>query len=406
MYYFLQFARMIMTVNFNHSDQKLARFFYHAHGTISQVNYRVIEYFKRWGNPLTPHIFDNCATKAQEIAYRALGPSALVGAVAILSKLPLVGLLTIGGLMALEGTRLALHLLAFSNQKRNYIHVRTEVPETASPWPTIATWNILGFPAGLNYQCGGCITLRKRFSGIAERIHRENPDILILQECLIDATTFEMFLKEFKDKYTHFFIHNGPNKWGVESGLLIMTKCAVSDYTFTPFKNNDWTRNPGFVTMKIKQAGLPAVAIIGTHMQHGPSDADTRKRTLQLAQIHQYAQSLTDVDAVILAGDLNIDTAIKKEREITKIDELLVGIPLHGEHTCTNEFNRLRYPEDKSPPSECVDQIALIKRTEADAGRKIVQNLTVVPVYNNAQGVPDSTIALSDHNLVRAELIW
>jgi endonuclease/exonuclease/phosphatase family metal-dependent hydrolase len=375
----------------------------------SQPTYRVLEYFKRWGNPLTG--MDNYPSRVQEIAYRSFGPAALLGAAVYLSRQvsPMFGLLTVGGLMALEGARTALHLLAFASQKKNYIHVRSQASEISSARPRVATWNLLGFPAGMNYTCGGTSPFRNRFPGIAKRIRQEDPDIVILQECVIDVLTIEAIIKEFKDKYAHFFIHNGPNKWGIESGLLIMTNCAVLDYTFTPFETNDWTMTRGFATLKIpQQHGRPAFAVIGTHMEAGGSEKDTLKRTQQLAQIYKHAQSLTDVDAVVLAGDLNIDAALEKDRIQTKIDEVLVDIHKDGEPTCTNEFNWLRYPHKrgKAPKSEYVDQIALIRRTGADAERKIVQNLKVIPVYTNTQGVPDSKTALSDHNPVFADLIW
>jgi exonuclease III len=395
-----------MTVNFEDSDSKQSRFLYCLHGMTSQPTYRVIEYFKRWGNPLTG--MANYTSRAQEIAYRSFGPAALFGAAAYLSKKvsPMFGLFTVGGLMALEGARIALHLLAFANQKKNYIHVRGQAPEISSARPRVATWNLLGFPAGMNYTCGGTSPFRNRFPGIVNLIDKEQPEIVVFQECLLDASVTETIIHAFKDKYAHFFIHNGPNKWGTESGLLIMTKCAVSDYTFTPFETNDWTMTRGFATLKIpKHRDRPAFAVIGTHMETGGSEKDTLTRTAQLAQIHKYARSLTDVAAVVLAGDLNIDAAIPSEREKTKIDELLIGVHGTGEPTCTNEFNWLRYPhkKDKSPKSEYVDQIALIRRHAGDV-RNVVQNLKVVPVYKK-QGVPDSKTALSDHNLMTADLV-
>ncbi len=396
-----------MTIDFTKSDSEQARSFYWAHGLLSQPTYRVIGYFKRWGNPLNPAVFDNYSTKTKELAYRAFGPAALVGAAAYLAtetSLPFVGLLSLGGVMAMEGGRLALHLLAYSNQKKDYVHVRTSALEITRSNPKVMSWNILGFPAGMNYTCGGCIPLKDRFEGIKQLIEQEDPDILVIQECLIDASTFEMFISAFQGKYAHFFIHNGKNKLGTESGQMVITKCPVVNYTFTPFKNNDWTMTRGFTTLQINTP-QGQIAVIGTHMESGSKKQDTINRTEQLAQIHNHAKQLTDVSAVVLAGDLNINAARPKEREETRLDEVLIGVHIDGEPTCTNEFNRLRYPHDRSSPEtdEWVDQIALIKRSEADTTKKVVRDLKVIPVYN-IKGKLDSKHALSDHNPMVATL--
>ncbi len=386
-----------MSINLEKSDARAASW-YRWHGIVSQPTYRVIEYFKRYGNPADPTVFDNCSTKAREYAYRAFGPSALIGAAAFLTKqatLPQIGLLAVG-LLVLEIGRTALHLLGFSTQKKNYIHIRGEAPEIQSKNPKIMSWNILGFPAGMNYTCGGCIPFRHRFAEIAERIRSQNADIVILQECLMDASVPEAFVNEFKKDYAHFFTHNGPNKLGLESGLLVMTKYSVSDYTFTPFDNNNWTLNRGFATLTIPASNERATfAVIGTHMEAGSSLEDAQKRNEQLAQIHEHAKTLLDVERVILAGDLNMNAA---EPEIQKIlGEVLVNFHGSGMETCTNELNKIRYPDDPAPLKEWIDQISVIKRGQAE---KPLAELKVIPAYQRVDGKINSKAALSDHNAV------
>ncbi|HEY5236332.1 MAG TPA: hypothetical protein VIJ14_09155, partial [Rhabdochlamydiaceae bacterium] len=133
-----------MTVEFDTSDSTTARSWYSWHGVVSQPSYRVIEYFKRYGNPADPTVLDNSSTKAREYAYRAFGPAALVGAAAFLAKnatLPQVGLI-FAGLLALEVGRTALHLLGYAAQKKKYIHVRGNAPEIHSENPKIMSWNV------------------------------------------------------------------------------------------------------------------------------------------------------------------------------------------------------------------------------------------------------------------------
>ncbi len=388
-----------MTVDLEKSDAR-ANSWYRWHGIVSQPTYRVIEYFKRYGNPVDPTVLDNCSTKAREYAYRAFGPAALVGAAIFLAKhatLPQIGLI-FTGLLALEVGRTALHILGFSAQKKNYIHVRGNAAEIHSTEPKIMSWNILGFPAGMNYTCGGCIPFRNRFPEIVKTIRDENPDIAILQECLMDASVSEAFIKEFKKDYAHFYIHNGPNKLGLESGLLVMTKNYVTEYTFTPFKTNDWTLSRGFATLTIPATkSRPAFAVIGTHMEAGSAPEDAKKRKDQLAQIQAHAKTLP-CETVILAGDLNIDAGYESKRQL--LENVLVSVNAPPKQaTYTNELNKIRYPDAKSPSEEWLDQIAIIKRDKAPA--RPLAEFKVIPVYG-VKGRVNSRKALSDHNPVVA----
>lgn len=145
----------------------------------------------------------------------------------------------------------------------------------------------------------------------------------------------------------------------------------------------------------------PAFVIIGAHLEPGSDQEDKNLRKSQLAQIHQFAKTLTDVEFTIFAGDLNIN-AVDPEGE--QLNQVLKDIHKDGEPTCTNVFNKMRYPEDKSPDDEWIDQIALILRNEADAAKNVILSRKVIPVFKNKEGHPDSSIALSDHNPLVATL--
>jgi endonuclease/exonuclease/phosphatase family metal-dependent hydrolase len=387
-----------MTVDFDKSDSTAAQRLYSWHGFVSQPTYRVIEYFKRWGNPLDPAVFDNCSTKVRELGYRLIGPTALAGAATLLFKrasLPQLGLLAAGLFVAGVGRNILHHLAAFK-QEKNYIHVRTPVEEVETQTPKILSWNILGFPAGMNYTCGGCIPFRHRLSGIANKINAEKPDIGIFQECFMDASITDQITEKFKDKYAHFFTHNGPNQMGLESGLLVMSKSPISDYTFTPFTTNEWQMTRGFVTLKIPaHAGRPAFAIIGTHMESGSDPVDADKRKAQLAQIHAHAKSLTDIDTVFLAGDLNIDTV--RDTSSIGLDEVLDGVWRFP--TCTNRLNKIRYPDSKAHPEEYIDQLGTIIR-ETDSDLTLTDRRALVTY--ETEGQMDYRNALSDHRALVA----
>lgn len=368
------------------SDSRVSRSFYYLHGIISQPTYRVVEYFKRFGNPTDPNVLDN---GKHEYAYRALGPLALTGAALLISPTALVyiGL----SIAALEVGRLALHILGYVLQEKDYIHVRTGAPEDPSATPKIMTWNILGFPAGLNYNCGGCIPLRERLAEITATIKSENPDIVILQECIMDASVSEAFIHAFKDEYAHFFIHNGPSPLGIESGLLVMSKSPIAEYSFTPFTTNTWMKR-GFVTLKIPAyENRPAFAVIGTHMEAGSDPDDVSNRTKQLAQIHAHAKTLHCT--AVLAGDLNIDA----KTDTTELDKVLCQV--HTELTCTNELNKIRHP-NSSPNEEAIDQIGIVKQDSTLLLKLEISK--VVRAYHKKDGMIDSRNALSDHHALVA----
>lgn len=395
--------------DFSTTDQIVAQLFYTAEAYLEQPIFRFVEYLKRRGNPTTPHVLDNCANKTLEFAYRSFGPAALFGAAAYLCAvpawIPTAALISVGGVLTLGVAPLALHLLAYASQKKNYIHIRTNIPEISCNNPKVMTWNILGLPAGLNYTCGGQRPFRQRFPGIAEVIHREQPDTVIFQECMLDAKVTEMLINEFKGEYAHFFIHNGPNTFGIGSGLLIMTKNSVYDYSFTLFeKGINWRKMRGFTTLKIKarpEDTHPAFAIIGSHLEPGSDQEDRDVRKSQLAQIHQCAKTLSDVEFAIFSGDLNINAV---DPEGKQLEQVFKNIHKEGEPTYSNLFNKMRYPEDKSPDDEWIDQIALILRNEGDAAKNVIQSRRVIPVFKNKDGQPDSSISLSDHNPVIATL--
>ncbi|HEX4839570.1 MAG TPA: endonuclease/exonuclease/phosphatase family protein [Rhabdochlamydiaceae bacterium] len=394
-----------MSVDPEKSDSAAASW-YRWHGIVSQPNYRIIEYFKRYGNPVDPSVLDNCSTKVKEYIYRAFGPITLASAAAFLvnrATLPQMGLIGIG-FLALEIGRTALHLLGFAAQKKNHLYVKGDLPPIHSENPKLMSFNVLGFPAGMNYTHGGGRPFRHRFPEIAKTIRAEKPDIVVLQECLMDASVTEAFVNAFKSEYAHFYTHNGPNTLGLESGLLVMTKCHVIDYQFTPFDNNDWYFKRGFATLKIPASnkGRPAFAVIGTHMEAGSSSEDSKKRQDQLSQIRAHANTLSGYyPDVYIAGDLNIDAGQEAERKL--LNDYLEGVNAPPKPaTCTNELNQIVHPNEKRPTKEeWLDQIAQIRINKKP--ELVLSEVTVIPVYK-FDGKTDSRKALSDHNPIIATI--
>ena len=383
---------------FTTSDSSFARTIYTVHGYVSEPLYRTLEYVRRWGNPLDPKVFDNCTTKVKELAYRTFAPATLVaGALYFYDQLPLRELVVLGAVG--EVARLGLHVLGYAAQKKQYIHIRTKAAVTSTTSPIVATFNLLAFPAGLNYTCGGCTPLRNRFSGIVALIREAKADVIVLQELVMDTKTLELFAKEFEQEYAHMFVHNGPNLVGVESGLMVLSKLAVTAYSFTPFNDQYWGMMRGFTMLEAKanpQDATSSFTIIGTHMEAGSTVASNKIRDSQLKQIHDAANKCTSSKAVILAGDTNINMKNTVAVQESRIAEFLVEPYQEGPATCTNVFNRARYPEHKYPDEEWVDQVALVRISHDNVQYKKTEQ-KVLRAYEAS-----TKTALSDHHLLVA----
>jgi endonuclease/exonuclease/phosphatase family metal-dependent hydrolase len=366
------------------SDSQLARTLYYVHGVISEPAYRTVEHIIR------------CTKKTKDFAFQAFASGLLlIGGAAYLLKNPLKNMgpwqicvmsgWVLGALIVYEAVRRIVYFYACKNQERSYIQVKGKVQEIVKNDLVIATWNVLGFPAGGNYLWGGCIPIRDRFKRIADTIREQNADVVILQECLIDGKLPEAFISEFQKEYAYFFIHNGPHGSKIESGLLVMSKCAVKDYNFTPFAAQGNGFNRGFATLQIKLLNGKTATIIGTHMEAG----DHPMRVKQLGEIHAAAKKLDDASIVVFAGDSNIDMNVPQEVEETKIRKLLVN-PYDKENTCTNAFR-------SSDPEEKIDQIAEIQRDVASS--TFLTYPTRVMGYGN-----NWETALSDHHMLVAKI--
>ena len=373
------------TTDYLSSDtSRLSRHLYWAYGQLSEPIYRVIEFITRCRNPLDPTKYDH-HSKPVELAYRALVPlMALAGASRFSFRQLSMGA---GCGIAFEIGVLLLHRVACSYQSEKFIHVKGNIQPRNIDNPKIATWNIFGFPAGGNYSYGGCTPFCDRFEGIVRTIREQKPDILVLQEC-IDAKIPEWLIKEFKGDYAHFFIHNGPEKQALESGLMILTRCPVESYDFIPFTDNVFGMQRGFAAMKIRASGKEYV-IIGTHLISGQPQV----RQKQLQQIHEYAKK-QECEAVIFAGDTNIHSNSEKEVAESNMNQVLSYYDT--EPTCTNTF-RLR-PEERDPAQETIDQIAIV-RSDVKSKEDVISQPIIVPGYENS-----SKTARSDHHMLVATI--
>ncbi len=348
--------------------------------------------------PLDPKKFENCASREKEVGVRAMiGLGAVLAAFLVRVKpVPMLASLVILGL----GCKV-LRAIAFSIQKGGYTHVKGEAPEKSldakDPQLKVMTWNICGVGGGLSLDHGGVIDWRSRLDPIVEKIKNESPDVLVLQE-IYDTALGEALIERLKKDYAHFYTHLGPNVWGSVGGCMVLSKCAVYDFSHTSFSNNKWTLNRGFAVLELKaspQDFLPIARIIGTHFIHGYAPEDKKHRAEQIGQIVNNVMRRVLLLPTILVGDLNID---RDQEEGASLSTFLHHGYRGKEPTRTNRL--VAQWDGKKTGEEKIDYISLFKSASAEATISI-KDCHLVNAFDDSY---NTKTALSDHHGLAATL--
>lgn len=352
--------------------------------------------------PLDPEKFENCATVANEVATRILiGLGASTGAfLACSAPIPIVCSVVVLGV----GSKI-IRAIGFALQKGGYTYIRGTALEKSldpqDPQVKVMSWNICGVGGGMSLDHGGVKHWRFRLDAIVEKIKTEDPDVLILQE-VYDTALSEALIGRLKSNYAHFFTHLGPNVWGSVGGCMVISKCAVHNFSHTPFENNKWTLNRGFAKLELKttpQDTLPCARVIGTHLIHGNEPDDRKIRMEQVAQIVGHVAHQTLDVPTVLAGDLNIE---RDQEE----GEILSTHLHHGyqgsQSTCTNRLVAQWDFKARSVWGETIDYISLFKsiqpqgiRFQAVDENVTLENCHFVEAFDESY---NTKIALSDHH--------
>lgn len=356
--------------------------------------------------PLDPQKFNNCDTKTKEIAVRALLVlGAVFGTILTLgAPIPILG-----GILALGIASKIFRKVGYTFQKGGFSYNRGLAPEKEILDGKVKAknWNVCGPGGGLSIDHGGVVSWNseqqdklRRVDALVEKIKKEDPDVVELEEIYDDALG-KAFYEKLKDRYAHFMHRRGPNTMGSVSGGMTITKCAIHRYTQTPFVTNDWSLNRGFSTLEIKASpkdSLPFARFIGTHLIHGEKLEDQEKRKVQVEQIVQSLANEKLELPTVLMGDLNMERDGEEGAYLSKYLH-------HGyqgkEPTCTNRLVAQWDLERKSVWGETIDYISLFKHILPD-GRKLAcvdKNITIddchlVKAYDETF---NTKTALSDH---------
>jgi len=257
--------------------------------------------------PLDPNQFDSATSKAKEIGTRILiALGVLVASPYILLTAVVLGV----GSKIFRG-------VGFYFQKNGFTHIRGTAPEITlvNGQATIMTCNVQDQRGGAHYA-HGALHWRSHIEQIIDNIQKENPDVIVLQNAY-ETAQLEALVDELADQYAHFYIHLGPNTWGDESGCMVITKCAVHDFSHTSFANNDADTNRGFEVLEIKASPtdlMPCARIIGTQLTPGKEARE--KRTEQVAQIVNTLAKQKAAMPSLLVGSLSIDRDSKESEDL------------------------------------------------------------------------------------------
>lgn len=263
-------------------------------GTYGHLGYRLIA-------PLDPNKFDN-ANRVKELGIRAMIVLGLCASFCFAGSYIFMGAVVLGA-----GSKL-FRALGFYFQKDGFTHIRGSFPEITlkNGEAKVMTWNIRGHGGGLDYAEGGVVHWKSRVDRIAESILKEGPDVIVLQE-IYDVALVEELYSRLEKHYSHFYTHLGSKNWDQDSGCMVITRCAVHNFSNTDFEQND-NRTRSFETLEIKlnpNDKLPCARIIGTQLSPGKVHEETRMK--QVAQIIKDLARENLAMPTLFVGNLNVD---------------------------------------------------------------------------------------------------
>lgn len=332
-------------------SSRVAEPFCWAHGV---VRYRFI-------SPLDPNKFENSASKVKEIATR------IFIALASVLSFTFAGTHLLLAVMVLGAVCKTLRILGIALQKDGFTHVRGLAPEKRlfQGQASAMTWNIRGDCTGLHYTEAGVVQWRLRLDRIVEKICQEDPDVLVLQ-AVYDTALVEALIEKLQDRYAHFFVHLGADIWGKVSGCMVMTKCAVQNFSHTDFANDIVWDKRGFATLEIKASPedtAPCLRIIGAQLTAGKEAK--KKRAEQVAQMIETLSCKTRSLPTLFVGNIHADRDSLDEGAL--LSRYLFHSYRDTEPTHTDQLV-MQWKEQFTESGAMVDFISLFKRNLPQGG--------------------------------------
>jgi endonuclease/exonuclease/phosphatase family metal-dependent hydrolase len=260
-------------------------------------------------------------------------------------------------------------------------------------------WNLRGQCGGLHYKNGGVVHWRSRLDKIIEKIEAEDPDVLVLQE-IDDTALAEALIQRLGGRYAHLFTHLGANAWGSSNGCMILTKCAIHNFTHANFSDSDWTRPRGLEIFEIKASPRdtsPCVRIIASSL--APGKEEQTKRMEQFSQIVNALAARTLALPTLFVSNINADRDHPDEG--TYLSKHLYHSYRGDEPTHTDQLAS-QWTSRFTAKGEMIDFISLFKRNLPDGrtmpviekGIRVVE-CRLVKAFDETYNTKNS---LSDHH--------
>jgi hypothetical protein len=324
-------------------SSKLAEPFCWAYG---MLRYRFI-------SPLDPNKFDNTSSRVQEIATRVL--IFVSAALAFSCAITHISLAAI----AMGTGALLFRAAGFAVQKNQFTHVKGTAPEKtlANGQASVMVWGLCGDRGGLSYRKGGVVHWRSRLDSIVEKIEKEDPDVIVLQE-VKDAALAEAIISKLKDRYAHFFTHLGGGACKEVNGCMVITKCAVDD-----FAHRDLPHEGSYELFTLKahpNDAQPCIRFIATPLIAGKEQE--AKRMDQVAHIvRDLARETLVLPTLFVAANADRDSATEGAFLSTYFHHSYRA----PEPTRTDQL-ALQWDANFKEMGETFETISLVKRTLAD----------------------------------------
>lgn len=195
-----------------------------------------------------------------------------------------------------------------------FIHAYGAVPEkslSGSHVFSLLMWNICCL-RGHAISDGGVMPWTFRIKAIAEKILKQDADLCCILETFDTASAF--YLRDrLHTRYAHFYFNIGVKVIGTSSGIMVLSKFAITNPEFTLFPRN--VGRTAFASKGVFDFAIggekPFAHIFVTHLQHAeePSFSTREEINCRAAQMELVCSKMDQVKGIctILTGDLNLD---------------------------------------------------------------------------------------------------
>jgi endonuclease/exonuclease/phosphatase family metal-dependent hydrolase len=202
--------------------------------------------------------------------------------------------------------------VAANLQTEPYIHWKGNLaPLQKRPGSfSLLSWNVGCVGAGYVITDAGLMPWPFRINAIADKIQKEDADVVCLYE-VFDIKTAQQLYDKMKNQYAHFYFHVGPRATGLSSGFFIASKYDIQSPSFTPFPKEMLVGRTKNAEKGVFSFDLGHFAtIFTTHLQQSEEPAHETPEEIK-ARREEMEFLMKKVDtvknrAVIVTGDLNM----------------------------------------------------------------------------------------------------